>query len=50
MILSEAWRDIYAALPDNSFDYVGAPFYNDDEGTVQLWNGARMVTYVEVPF
>ena len=48
--LSEAWASIYAAFPDNAFDYVGKPFYNDNDNTIQLWNGSRMVTYAEVPF
>ena len=50
MLLADAWRDIYAAFPENAFDYVGQPFYNDADNTIQLWNGARMVTYSEVPF
>jgi len=29
---------------------VGAPFYNDNDGTIQLWNGSKMITYAEVPF
>jgi hypothetical protein len=48
--LSKAWRDIYAIFEDNAFDYVGKPFYNDNDNTVQIWNGIRMVEYVEVPF
>ena len=48
--LSKAWRDIYAIFEDNAFDYVGKPFYNDNDNTVQIWNGNRMVEYVEVPF
>jgi hypothetical protein len=48
--LSKAWRDIYATFEDNAFDYVGKPFYNDSDNTVQIWNGNRMVEYVEVPF
>lgn len=50
MTLSEAWFDIYRTFPDNTFDYVGKPFYNDNDNTIQLWNGSRMVTYAEVPF
>jgi hypothetical protein len=48
--LSKAWRDIYATFEDNAFDYVGKPFYNDNDGTIQLWDGSKMVTYAEVPF
>jgi len=48
--LNKAWRDIYYTLEDNAFDYVGKPFYNDNEGTVQLWNGSKFITYAEVPF
>lgn len=48
--LNKAWRDIYAALPDNAFDYVGKPFYNDSEGTISLWDGSQFITYTEVPF
>jgi len=48
--LSKAWNDIYATFDDNAFDYVGKPFYNDNDGTIQLWNGSAMTTYVEVPF
>ena len=48
--LNKAWRDIYAALPDNAFDYVGKPFYNDNEGTITLWDGSSFITYAEVPF
>jgi len=48
--LSKAWRDIYAIFEDNAFDYVGKPFYNDSDNTVQIWNGNRMVEYAEVPF
>jgi len=48
--LNKAWRDIYYMLEDNAFDYVGKPFYNDKEGTVQLWNGSQFITYAEVPF
>jgi len=48
--LNSAWFDIYRAFPDNAFDYVGKPFYNDNDGTIQLWNGSKMITYAEVPF
>lgn len=48
--LSKAWNDIYAALDENAFDYVGKPFYNDNDNSIMLWNGSKMVTYVEVPF
>ena len=48
--LNKAWRDVYYMLEDNAFDYVGKPFYNDKEGTVQLWNGSQFITYAEVPF
>ena len=50
MTLSEAWFDIYRAFPDNAFDYVGKPFYNDNDGSIQLWNGSKMVTYYSAPF
>lgn len=49
MTLSQHWASIYAMLEDNAFDYVGKPFYMND-GTIKLWNGHSMVTYVEVPF
>ena len=49
-MLGETWASIYATFPDNAFDYVGKPFYNDNDGTIQLWNGSKMITYVEVPF
>ena len=49
-MLNETWASVYAAFPDNAFDYVGKPFYNDNDGTIQLWNGSKMVTYAEVPF
>ena len=49
-MLSEAWFDIYYTFPDNAFDYFGKPFYNDNDNTIQLWNGSQMVTYAEVPF
>jgi hypothetical protein len=48
--LNKAWRDVYYMLEDNAFDYVGKPFYNDAEGTVQLWNGSQFIKYAEVPF
>ena len=48
--LNKAWRDVYYMLEDNAFDYVGKPFYNDNDGTVQLWNGSQFITYAEVPF
>jgi hypothetical protein len=48
--LNSAWRDIYYTFEENAFDYVGKPFYNDNDGTIQLWDGSRMVTYAEVPF
>ena len=48
--LASAWRDIYYIFDENAFDYVGKPFYNDNDGSIQLWDGSRMVTYVEVPF
>jgi hypothetical protein len=47
--LSKAWRDIYATFEENAFDYVGKPFYNDAEGTIQLWNGSQFIKYAEVP-
>jgi len=47
--LSKAWRDIYATFEENAFDYVGRPFYMQDE-TIKLWDGIRMVEYAEVPF
>jgi hypothetical protein len=48
--LNSAWRDIYAIFEENAFDYVGKPFYNDNDGTIQLWDGSKMVKYAEVPF
>lgn len=48
--LNKAWNDIYATFDENAFDYVGKPFYDDNDGTIQLWNGSKMVTYAEVPF
>ena len=48
--LAKAWNDIYATFDENAFDYVGKPFYNDNDNTIQLWNGSQMVTYAEVPF
>ena len=48
--LNKAWRDVYYMLEDNAFDYVGKPFYNDKEGTIQIWNGSSFTTYAEVPF
>ena len=50
MTLSETWASVYWTFQDNAFDYVGKPFYNDNDGSIQLWDGSRMVTYVEVPF
>jgi hypothetical protein len=50
MTINDAWASVYAAFPDNAFDYVGKPFYNDNDNTIQLWDGSRMVTYAEVPF
>jgi hypothetical protein len=50
MKLSEVWASVYATFPDNAFDYVGKPFYNDNDGSIQLWDGSRMVTYVEASF
>ena len=48
--LSKAWNDIYVTFEENAFDYVGKPFYNDKEGTIQIWNGSSFTTYAEVPF
>ena len=48
--LAKAWNDIYATFPENAFDYVGKPFYIDEDNSILLWNGSRMVEYVEVPF
>jgi hypothetical protein len=48
--LNKAWQDVYHMLEDNAFDYVGKPFYNDADGTIQLWNGSKFITYAEVPF
>lgn len=47
--LSKAWKDVYYTFEDNAFDYVGRPFYMQDE-TIKLWDGIRMVEYSEVPF
>ena len=49
-MLYETWASIYATFPDNAFDYVGKPFYIDDDETIQLWDGSQMVTYAKVPF
>lgn len=48
--LTKAWNSIYATFDENAFDYVGKPFYNDADNSVMIWNGTRMVEYVEVPF
>ena len=48
--LAKAWNDIYVTFDENALDYVGKPFYNDNDNSIQLWNGSQMVTYVEVPF
>ena len=50
MSLSETWASVYAAFPENAFDYLGHPFYNNNDETIQLWNGVRMVTYAPIPF
>ncbi len=50
MTLTDVWLSIYSTFQDNAFDYLGAPFYNDNDGTIQLWNGSKMITYAEVPF
>lgn len=49
MSMTDTWQSVYATLQDNAFDYVGAPFYMED-GSIKLWDGSKMVTYVEVPF
>jgi hypothetical protein len=48
--LNSAWRDIYYTFEENAFDYVGKPFYNDNDGSIQLWDGSQMVTYYPAPF
>lgn len=48
--LTDTWLSVYATFQDNAFDYVGAPFYNDQDDTIQLWDGTQMVTYAKVPF
>lgn len=49
--LSKAWNDIYATFDENAFDYVGKPFYMDDDSIV-MWDGASqtMTTYYPAPF
>lgn len=51
MTISEVWASVYWTFQDNSFDYVGKPFYMND-GSIKMWNGETqsMSTYVEVPF
>ncbi len=49
MTLSETWASVYWTFPDNAFDYLGRPFDMGD-GTIKMWDGSKMVTYVEVPF
>ena len=51
MTISEVWASVYAAFPDNAFDYLGKPFHMND-GSIKMWNGETqsMSTYVEVPF
>ena len=50
-MLGETWASVYAAFPDNAFDYLGKPFHMND-GSIKMWNGETqsMSTYVEVPF
>jgi hypothetical protein len=50
MTVNETWASVYWTFQENAFDYVGKPFYNDNEGTVTLWNGNKMIKYAEVPF
>ena len=42
-----AWASIYNTF-DEAFDYRGKPFQIGD--TLVMWDGSRMVEYVEVPF
>ena len=44
-----AWQSIYWTFPDMSFDYRGKPFATSPD-TLTMWDGTRMVDYVEVPF
>ena len=48
--LAKAWNDIYVTFEDNAFDYVGKPFYNDNDNSVMIWNGASFDTYYRTPF
>lgn len=48
--LAKAWNSIYATFDENAFDYVGKPFYLDNEDAVMLWNGASFDTYYRSPF
>ena len=49
MTINETWASIYATLPENTFDYVGKPFFVEP-GVIQMWDGSQMVSYAEVPF
>ena len=49
MSLSDHWNSVYTMLPENTFDYVGKPFFVEP-GVIQMWDGSQMVAYAEVPF
>ena len=49
MSLSDHWNSVYTMLPENTFDYVGKPFFVEPS-VIQMWDGSQMVSYVEVPF
>lgn len=43
-----AWASIYNTF-DDAFDYRGKPFATAPD-TLTMWDGTRMVDYLEVPF
>ena len=43
-----AWASIYNTFEDEAFDFRGKPF--DVNGSLLMWDGSKMVEYVEVPF
>lgn len=44
-----AWQSVYLTFQDSAYDYRGKPFTTAPD-TLTMWDGARMVDYVEVPF
>lgn len=48
--LAKAWLDIYAMLEDNAFDYVGKPFYMDDDAIILRNDNGGFTTYYPAPF